>query len=1017
MKRKILAMVLAGSMIFSQNVYASELTSSETESTKSEEAQTVQEESTQSEEPQADQDESTQSEELQADQDESTSDVEAQSEDTENEAAQTTEIQTYTKAVDGESDDETTVDETDVEDTDVEDTESAYSEDEDFNYDKFDENNIYGLLKSDLEDEAALDETEESQIATYASDEETEQKILYMNNPVFISKDLGTGEVDSFKISYTDDSVCDAVIELNKYGSGWSSKYITFNPKKAGSTTITIKNSSDETVYTAQITVNDTLPEDAVEIKDIALRSSLLDYDTNKDGYVSYDEIKAIDFIQVDSDKGKTLEDISCLKYAENLETCYLNNTNISDLTPIADLKNLKKLYIYNDKKIADISALKNLTQLAILNISGTKVTDITSLATLKNLERLDISKTDITNISAIGNLKDLKWLNMNDSKVTDISALESATALRYFLAKNTGISDITPLCMAEYLHNVFLDNCSNISTITPLYDLENLNYLSVAGTKVSDDERLEITKKYLERNQYAKAQYEYVPAIDGLISSDDSFSVKAVGGDTNIVEISNMHGGRRQILFNEGGKVELALTLNEKEKKADITVNAKDAEQETGEDNNQNIKDSELWIQDQYDGYDQLSSTILAGNGELWKTYPKAEKVKDNVKKYVAEWIYSGTDYVVADYILDKDGNLYSGTNEVAENVKDTEGHYALTNDNKLINLYNDGNDVTDNVVDWREELYGDIVILKSDGSVWYRADVEKYAPLNEFELVADNVTQLTDYGYVTNNGEYIEIYTNNDGGLEKETKYSNVKTYNDQGYYYGTDGNTYLYYLSYDPINIGKIDIKKWVYRSRTDSYVVLDKYNKLYSIKENAEVTLLSDNIVDIKYDRLHSSVAYAVSKDNIYYSLENDGLVESDEAILQKYRDYKIVVAQGSGATSGMLKKNNIDLLSNVKYFWSTKSDDFALRTDGTVWKVTGVPEKIITLGTGGMVYGDVNGDGTVTAADLLIVMNSLSGRTGLTDDQALAADVDGDGMVTLADLTKMIQYVSGRISSL
>lgn len=1015
MKRKVLAMVLAGSMIFSQNVYASELTQSETESTQSEEAQTVQEESTQSEEPQADQEESTQSEELQADQGESTSDVEAQSEDTENEAAQTTEIQTYTKAVDGESDDETTVDETDIEDT-----ESAYSEDEDFNYDKFDENNIYGLLKSDLEDEAALDETEESQIATYASDEETEQKILYMNNPVFISKYLGTGGVDAFKISYTDDSVCDAVIELNKYGVGSSGKYITFTPKKAGSTTITIKNSSDETVYTAQITVKDTLPEDAVEIKDMALRSSLLDDDTNKDGYISYDEIKAIEYVSVDAYKGAALEDISCLKYAENLKTCYLDNTNVSDLTPIAGLKNLKRLYIYNNEKVTDISVLKDLTQLTILDISETKVTDITSLATLKNLERLDISKTDITNISAIGNLKDLKWLNMNDTKVTDISALESATALRYFLAKNTGISDITPLCMAEYLHNVFLDNCSNISTITPLYDLENLKYLSVAGTKVSDDERLEITKKYLERNQYAKAQYEYVPAIDGLISSDDSFSVKAVGGDTNIVEISNMHGGRRQILFNEGGKVELALTLNEKEKKADITVNAKDAEQETGEDNNQNIKDSELWIQDQYDGYDQLSSTILAGNGELWKTYPKAEKVKDNVKKYVAEWIYSGTDYVVADYILDKDGNLYSGTNEVAENVKDTEGHYALTNDNKLINLYNDGNDVTDNVVDWREELYGDIVILKSDGSVWYRADVEKYAPLNEFELVADNVAKLTDYGYVTNDGKYVSIYTRRDGDFSTKIVASNVKDYYDaeEPYYYGTDGNSYL--ISWGtPVNIGNIDIKKWVECGSSISFyycAVIDKDNKLYSVnpRENS-VTLLADNIVDFK--EIDYKTYFVISSDNVYYNLESDKLEKADEAILQKYRAYKIVVAQGSGATSGMLKKNNIDLLSNVKYFWSTTSDDFALRTDGTVWKVTGVPEKIITLGTGGMVYGDVNGDGTVTAADLLIVMNSLSGRTGLTDDQALAADVDGDGMVTLADLTKMIQYVSGRISSL
>ena len=1014
MKRKILAMVLAGSMIFSQNVYASELTQSETESTQSEEAQTVQEESTQSGEPQADQEESTQSEELQADQDESTSDVEAQSEDTENEAAQTTEIQTDTTAVDGESDDETTVDETDIEDT-----ESAYSEDEDFNYDKFDENNIYGLLKSDLEDEAALDETEESQIDTYASDEETEQKILYMNNPVFISKYLGTGGVDSFKISYTDDSVCDAVIELNKYGVGSSGKYITFTPKKAGSTTITIKNSSDETVYTAQITVKDTLPEDAVEIKDMALRSSLLDDDTNKDGYISYDEIKAIEYVSVDAYKGAALEDISCLKYAENLKNCNLYNTNVSDLSPIANLKNLTRLDV-DESKVTDIFVLKNLTQLTFLNISDTEVTDISVIENLKNLERLDISYTDITNISAIGNLKDLKWLNMNNTKVTDISALESATALRYFLAKNTGISDITPLCMAEYLHNVFLDNCSNISTITPLYDLENLKYLSVAGTKVSDDERLEITKKYLERNQYAKAQYEYVPAIDGLISSDDSFSVKAVGGDTNIVEISNMHGGRRQILFNEGGKVELALTLNEKEKKADITVNAKDAEQETGEDNNQNIKDSELWIQDQYDGYDQLSSTILAGNGELWKTYPKAEKVKDNVKKYVAEWIYSGTDYVVADYILDKDGNLYSGTNEVAENVKDTEGHYALTNDNKLINLYNDGNDVTDNVVDWREELYGDIVILKSDGSVWYRADVEKYAPLNEFELVADNVAKLTDYGYVTNDGKYVSIYTRRDGDFSTKIVASNVKDYYDaeEPYYYGTDGNSYL--ISWGtPVNIGNIDIKKWVECGSSISFyycAVIDKDNKLYSVnpRENS-VTLLADNIVDFK--EIDYKTYFVISSDNVYYNLESNKLEKADEAILQKYRAYKIVVAQGSGATSGMLKKNNIDLLSNVKYFWSTKSDDFALRTDGTVWKVTGVPEKIITLGTDGMVYGDVNGDGTVTAADLLIVMNNLSGRTGLTDDQVLAADVDGDGMVTLADLTKMIQYVSGRISSL
>ena len=1024
MKRKILAMVLAGSMIFSQNVYASELTQSETESTQSEEAQTVQEESTQSEEPQADQAESI-------------SDVEVQSEDTENEAAQTKEVQTDTTAVDGESDDETTVDETDIEDT-----ESVYNEDEDFNYDKFDENNIYGLLKSDLEDETALDETEESQIATYASTQEAEQKILYMDNSVCAYEMLDVGEADSFTISSTDENVCDVEIECAD-GANGASKWITYKPKKAGSTTITIKNSKGQTIYDVQITVKDKLPEDAVPIKDAVLRGQLLkDNDKNGDGYISYDEMKEITKFDVDYHIASRLEDISGLEYAENLEDLSLYRTNVSDLVPIAGLKNLKKLYIYNNEKVTDISALKdltqlsvlymdntevtdisvleNLTQLIILDISNTKVIDIESLANLANLERLNISKTDIADIKALGKLKNLKWLNMSETKVADISALESATALRYFQAKSTQISDISPLKNAEYMQSVFLDKCSNISKIDSLYDLERLEYLSVTETQVSDDERLEFAKKGLERNSYFKAQYENIPNVGGLISTSDSFSVEATGGNTNIVEITDGYKNRKDILYNEGGNVELTLTLNGSKTKVDITVNAKDAEQETAEDNNQSIKYSETWTIDEYDGYSQVSSAILARNGELWKTYPKAEKVMDNVKKYVARWIYSGTEYVLSDYILDKDDNLYSGTEKVKENIKDVKGHYALTNDNKLINLYNDGNEVTDNVVDWKEELFGYVIILKSDGSVWLRADVEKAAPLNEFEHIADNVAQLTDDGYVTNDGEYVSTYTSRKGGLTTKTVASNIKTYYDteNPYYYGTDGNSYLIDGS-NPVNIGNIDIKKWVKCGSTwDTYyfAVIDKYNKLYSINpRDNSVTLLANDIID--FEEVSYNTYSVISKDNVYYDLESDKIEEADEAILQSEGDYQIVAAQRSGATSGMLKKNNIDLLSNVKYFWSTTSDDFALRTDGTVWKVTGVPEKIITLGTGGMVYGDVNGDGTVTAADLLIVMNNLSGRTGLTDDQVLAADVDGDGMVTLADLTKMIQYVSGRISSL
>lgn len=58
-------------------------------------------------------------------------------------------------------------------------------------------------------------------------------------------------------------------------------------------------------------------------------------------------------------------------------------------------------------------------------------------------------------------------------------------------------------------------------------------------------------------------------------------------------------------------------------------------------------------------------------------------------------------------------------------------------------------------------------------------------------------------------------------------------------------------------------------------------------------------------------------------------------------------------------------------------------------------------------------GDVNSDGRITMADLMMCLHHVSGRTALTGNEFLAADIDDDGIIKMGDLMRILHYVSGR----
>ena len=62
-------------------------------------------------------------------------------------------------------------------------------------------------------------------------------------------------------------------------------------------------------------------------------------------------------------------------------------------------------------------------------------------------------------------------------------------------------------------------------------------------------------------------------------------------------------------------------------------------------------------------------------------------------------------------------------------------------------------------------------------------------------------------------------------------------------------------------------------------------------------------------------------------------------------------------------------------------------------------------------------GDVNLDGTVTAADAMLVLSATSNLESLSAEQIIRADVTYDGTVNSVDALRILMYVTGNVSDL
>lgn len=209
------------------------------------------------------------------------------------------------------------------------------------------------------------------------------------------------------------------------------------------------------------------------------------------------------------------MKSLKGIEYATNLEKLKVNENEISDLTPLKDLKNLKYLELQRNR-IVDLSPLSNLKKLEFLKLYNNIIENVEPLKDLTNLTGLDLHN----------NVKVRKenGKRINYGGITDISSLTNLTNLTFF--------DVS---------------ANRIENVDILLGMEKINHLDFSDNKIKD---------YSKLANYILPRYKKLEEGEGSIGfhGQNVEQIQSVTVDKNKVSFVSEYKGLGN-LFNEFGK------------------------------------------------------------------------------------------------------------------------------------------------------------------------------------------------------------------------------------------------------------------------------------------------------------------------------------------------------------------------------------------------------------------------------------------------------------------------------
>ena len=137
------------------------------------------------------------------------------------------------------------------------------------------------------------------------------------------------------------------------------------------------------------------------------------------------------------------------------------------DIQGLEKMTNLTRLSLDGNRDITDLSPLSQLTNLKDLNLSNTGATDLSPLAGLTNLTKLNIANPDISDLSPLSNLTNLTTLYLDDGSLT-----------------SSKILDLSPLSSLVNMEQLYIPPTPNYTDFSPLSSMTKLRELTMMGTR-----------------------------------------------------------------------------------------------------------------------------------------------------------------------------------------------------------------------------------------------------------------------------------------------------------------------------------------------------------------------------------------------------------------------------------------------------------------------------------------------------------------------------------------------------
>lgn len=177
----------------------------------------------------------------------------------------------------------------------------------------------------------------------------------------------------------------------------------------------------------------------------------------------------------------------------ELLWSCYVRRNSIS---AISNLINLKKIYLFDNSEIDDISAFEKMLKLEILDYQYNKSHDLSPLRNCMNLEILFIGGNGISDLSPISGLKNLVNLKMTSNPVSDYEPLINLK-LKELQIDDCPIADLEIISEIKSIERIVLSHTNTITNILPLLKLNNLKALELNGLQIDDKQIRQIKEKF----------------------------------------------------------------------------------------------------------------------------------------------------------------------------------------------------------------------------------------------------------------------------------------------------------------------------------------------------------------------------------------------------------------------------------------------------------------------------------------------------------------------------------------